>query len=319
MSENKHITLKKHQSHWLIGTIILFVLVGLACNLPVMASETSQELDPGFIETSVVQTMMAVVDGAASSSDGSDDDESAADDSAADQSGGDSEPAPPTATFTPSFTPTVTDTPTPSVVMANVEANTNCREGQGTVFKWLTSLEAGAKVEVFGIEDTGQYPYYYIHRPDQPSSFCWLWGKYVTLSGPVETLTKMTPMPSPTPGFEFKLTYINKAGPCGWGVYFTQYQVENIGAFTIESWKSKATDHDGGSDPQIVDADKFYKYDDSCNEIGTQTNLEPGEAHHVPVIFANDPSGHDITVTIRLCQEDANAGDCLTRTYRHTP
>jgi len=318
MSENKHITLKKHQSHWLIGTIILFVLVGLACNLPVMASETSQELDPGFIETSVVETMMAVVDDAAPNPDGSDDDGSDDDESAADQTGGDSEPGQPTATFTPSFTPTVTYTPTPNVVMANVEANTNCREGQGTVFKWLTSLEAGAKVEVFGIEDTGQYPYYYIRRPDQPSSFCWLWGKYVTLSGPVETLTKMTPMPSPTPGFDFQIAFVKLVGSCPSppGSYWTEYKITNNGAFTLESYRTKP---DNGPSPAEYKNDKFATLKNDCSVSSLQNDLTPGESHNVIAQFGDDPSGKKITVRIKICQKNGLNEPCLTKTYTHTP
>ena len=291
--------------------IAVLILLSIACNVPLMASQSNQEKPLGFVETSVVETMIAIAVDPILEAD--------------DQSDGNGDPAPPTLTFTPeisdtpTLTPTMTDTPTPEVALIYTSANTNCRTGQGVNFPWLVSVQAGDESEAVGVDPSGEYPYWYIRRPDQPNEFCWLWGKHATPSGPYESLPVYTPMPTPTPGFDYKLTYINKGGPCWPGVFYTQYKVENIGAFTLESWKTKATDHTGGSDPQIVDSNEFYMYDDSCNQINTQNDLTPGEAHHVLMIFGSDPSGHDISVTVRICQEDDIAGECLIKTCRHTP
>ena len=312
MNQNEQHNLSKYLiSSRFFLIIAVLILLSIACNVPIIASQSGQEKLPGYVETSVVETMIAIVDDPMPDAD--------------DQTNGNGDPAPPTLTFTPeisdtpTLTPTVTDTPTPQVAMIYTSANTNCRGGQGVNFPWVVSIQAGEEAEAFGIDPTGEYPYWYIQRPDQPSEYCWLWGKYATPSGPYESLPVFTPMPTPTPGFDYKLTYINKGGPCWPGIFYTQYKVENIGAFTLESWKTKATDHSGGSDPQIVDSNVFYKYDDSCNQINTQNDLTPGEAHHVLMIFASDPSGHDISVTVRICQEDDIGGECLIKTYRHTP
>ncbi len=285
--------------------VALLILLSIACNVPIMASQSNQEKPPGFVETSVAQTMIALdgsqgQDGNGQSDQG--DDEAAVTDT-------------PDITETPTLTPTVTDTPTPEVAMIYASGNTNCRTGQGTEFGWLVTLQEGDEAEAVGIDTSGEY--WYIRRPDQPNSFCWLWGEYATPSGPYQSLPVYTPVPTPTPGFDYIITYIDKGGPCG-PFYYTQYQIENIGAFTLESWKTTADDHTGGSNPQDLTLDMFRKYS-GCSFVNLQNDLIPGESHHLYMLYLNDPTGHDISVKIKICQEDGLGGDCLTKTYRHTP
>ncbi len=310
MRRKKQLILSKDLFSTRIFLIIaVLILLSIACNVPLMASQSNQEKPPGFVETSVVETMIAIVDDPIPDAD--------------DQTDENGDPAPPTLTFTPeisdtpTLTPTVTDTPTPEVAMIYASANTNCRTGQGVDFPWLVSMQAGDESEAVGVDPTGEYPYWYIRRPDQPNSFCWLWGKFATPSGPYEALPVFTPMPSPTPGFDYIIKYIDKGGPCG-PFYYTQYQIENIGAFTLESWKTTADDHTGGSNPQDLTLDMFRKYS-GCSFVNLQNDLIPGESHHLYMLYLNDPTGHDISVKIKICQEDGLGGDCLTKTYRHTP
>ena len=308
MSKNMNTTMDKHQPRWLIGIIILLILAGLACNVPVMASKEEQKQPPGFVETSVAQTMIAIADAPSVSSD--------------DQSEETDEPEPPTLTFTPdisdtpSLTPTETSTPTPQVAKVFASGNTNCREGQGTDFAWLVSLQAGEEAEAVAVENTGEYPYWYIRRPDQPNSFCWLWGKFATPSGPYQSLPVFTPMPTPTQGTQFSITF-QSLETCGtyWGLV---YQIVNTGAVPLESWRTTANDHTGGSNPQDRESDVFTHYS-GCIPTATQNDLESGEGQHVIMVFKNNPSGHDITTSIKICTEDGLAGECITRTYRHTP
>jgi len=308
MKRNKHIILSKDLFSTRIFLIIaVLILLSIACNVPLMASQSNQEKPPGFVETSVAQTMIAL-DGSQGQNGNGQSDQGDSEASVTDTPG---------VTDTPTLTPTVTDTPTPEVALIYTSSNTNCRAGQGVNFPWLVSIQAGEEAEAFGVDPTGEYPYWYIRRPDQPNEYCWLWGKYATPSGPYESLPVFTPMPTPTPGFDYKITYKNNGGPCG-PFYYTQYQIENIGAFTLESWKTTADDHSGGSNPQDRNSDVFYEYS-GCAQQNTQVDLTPGEAHHVLMVFLNDPTGHDISVKIRICQEDALGGDCLVKTYRHTP
>ncbi len=286
------------------GIVALLLFAGLACNVPSLASKNNQEQDPGFVETSVVETMLALDGGQIQN--GSDPTDQEADPPVTDTPG---------ITDTPTLTPTVTHTPTPQVAMIYSSANTNCREGQGTEFAWLTSLTTGDEAEAVGVDTSGEY--WYIRRPDQPNSFCWLWGKYATPSGPYQSLPVYTQVPTPTPGFDYKATFISLIGPCG-GNWATMYRIDNIGAFTLESWKTSATDHTGGSNPLSTEQDQFYEYS-GCAQINQQVDLTPGESYYLLQIFDNNPSGHDITTNIKICTKNGLAGECLTKKIRHKP
>ncbi len=285
--------------------VAVLILLSIACNVPLMASQSNQEKPPGFVETSVAQTMIAFDGSQGLNGNGQSDPN-------------DSEVAvtdTPDVTDTPTLTPTVTDTPTPEVAMIYASGNTNCRKGQGTEFSWLVTLQKGDQAEAVGVDTSGEY--WYIRRPDQPSTFCWLWGKYATPSGPYQSLPVYTPVPTPTPGFDFKVTYHSKVGPCP--KTGLQYKIENIGAFTLESWRTTAIDHTGGSSPEATEHDAFVEFSPACAMVNQQQDLTPGEAYYLVMVFAGDPTGHDITTTIQICTEDGLAGDCLSKTIRHTP
>ncbi len=286
------------------------ILLSLACNFPLMASQSTgdQEKPAGFVETSIAETMAAIGQGQPAD--------------AEDQSAQGQDNAPPTATFTPestdtpTLTPTVTETPTPEVPMVYISENTNCRTGPGLVYDWLVTAQKGEQSEAVAKDPLGEY--WYIRQPGQEGSFCWLWGKYATPSGDTASLPVFTPPPSPTPkGLDFTISYHSYLD-CG-GPYVLQYQVVNIGAKKIESWKTTMTDHTGGSNPQENKVDTFYEFNAACAPINIQVDLTPGEAYYVVAVFNNDPKGHDITTKIRLCSKDNLGGECLVKTFRHTP
>ncbi len=291
------------------------ILLSLACNIPIMANQSTgdQNQPAGFVETSIVETMIAFSDGDILSDPVQD---------AAPDSGQDSTPVPATATATatlentetPTLTPTVTNTPTPEVAMVYASANTNCRTGQGTVFEWVTSLQAGEDAEAVGVDPTGDY--WYIRRPDQPASYCWLWGKYATPSGPYESLPVYTPMPTPTPGDDYKLTY-SGITQCT-SNWLVQFHIVNIGSHTLESWKSSGTDNSGGLVNSPNQQDAFYHFD-HCTQISKQNDLTPGEGSYLNAIFNNDSSGHNLTIKIKVCTENGLGGDCFTKTFDVTP
>lgn len=298
----------------ILGSLIL---LSLACNIPIMANQSTdvQNQPAGFVETSIVETMIAFGDGDVQSDPGQNTASDSVQDTAPEPATA-TETATPENTETPTLTPTITNTPTPEVAMVYASANTNCRTGQGTVFDWVTSLEAGKDAEAIGVENTGQYPYWYIQRPDQPTSYCWLWGKYATPSGPYESLPVYTPMPTPTPGEDYKLTYsgITQCAP-NWLV---QFQIVNNGSRTFESWSSSGTDNSGGLVNSPNQWDEFYHFD-GCTVLSKQKDLTPGEGSYLNVVFNGDSSGHNLTIKIKVCTENGLGGDCFKRTFDLTP
>ncbi len=293
-----------HPSSKLFIVVSLLILLSLACNLPSMAKSVGGPDETARIELSVRETM-AALDGDVVSD-------------AEDQSGQDpdnpSETPEPDITDTPTLTPTVTDTPAPNVAMIYASANTNCRSGQGTVFQWLVSLQEGEESEAVGIDTSGDY--WYIRRPDNTSQFCWLWGKYATPSGPWQSLPVYTPMPTPTPGFDYKLTY-NGVTHCV-GNSYVQFQIDNIGHIPLESWKSSGTDNSGGIANLVVQEDDFF-YHDGCPETQTQGDLEPGEGSYLNATFMSDPTGNNLTLNIKVCSENGMTGQCLLKTLNIKP
>jgi hypothetical protein len=293
------------RSTTLFFLIALLILLSLACNKP-MLDKTQGADETALIEVRVRETLEAMDGGQVPEGEG--------------QSGQDTDALPasetpdPGITDTPTLTPTVTDTPTPEMAMIYASANTNCRTGQGTVFKWLVTLQEGEESEAVGIDTTGEY--WYIRRPDNPSQFCWLWGKYATPSGPWQSLPVYTPIPTPTPGADFKLTYTGIT-QCT-SNWLVQFQIDNIGSKTFESWRSKGTDNSGSLVNTVNKQDKFYHFN-HCTILSSQNDLTPGEGSYLNVIFNNDATGHDLTVDIKVCTEESQGGECFNKVFDITP
>lgn len=294
----------KKSSSILFIIVSLLILLSVACNLPTMAKSVQGPDETVWIEVSVRETLAARENG--SSSD------------AEDQSDQDpntpSETPEPDITDTPTLTPTATDTPTPEVAMIYASKNTNCRAGQDTAFDILVTMQEGEESEAVGIDTSGNY--WYIRNPSNPSQFCWLWGKYATPSGPWESLPVYTPIPTPTPGVDFKLTYAGIT-QCT-SNWLVQFQIDNVGSKTFESWRSKGTDNSGGLVNTVNKQDKFYHFN-HCSILSSQDNLEPGEGSYLNVIFNNDSTGHNLTVSIRVCTKEGQGGNCYDKTINITP
>jgi len=286
--------------------VSILILLSVACNLPLMANSAQGPDETARIEISVRETMSALEGDQTSD--------------AEDQSGQDTDALPPSETpdpditDTPTLTPKTTDTPTPDVAMIYASANTNCRTGQGTYFQWLVTMQQGQESEAVGIDTSGDY--WYIRRPDNPSAFCWLWGKYATPSGPWESLPVFTPIPTPTPGFDYKLTFHNVTHCVGNS--YVQFQIDNTGSASLESWKSTGTDNSGGIANLERQKDEFF-YQDGCPTTQSQNDLEPGEGSYLNVTFLGDPTGHNLTVRIKVCTSNGMAGECLKKEFDIKP
>jgi hypothetical protein len=285
--------------------VFALIMISIACNAPTAAKQAAPDKEPGFVETSVAQTMIARNAG-----------QDQGDASQGDQAGQeqDSEPAE-EVTDTPTLTPTVTDTPTPEVAMVYSSANTNCRTGPDTAWPAIFTMYEGDSAEAIARGSVGDY--WYINIPDQPGNMCVMWGKYATPSGPYELLPEWTPMPTPTQSMNFKISFHSNIGNCG-PFWYLQYRIDNIGGIKLESWRTMSTDHTGGSDPIENIQDKFYDIT-GCGPSGHQEDLTPGEAYYVNAIFDNNPVGHDITVKVKICKKNGLAGQCVVNNYRHKP
>jgi hypothetical protein len=297
--------LQPSRSTKLIFIVGLLILLSLACNRPMMDQAQGAE-ETALIELRVRETMNAMEGD--QSTDGEDQ---------SDQDGDalpPSETPDPGITDTPTTTPTITDTPTPDVAMIYASANTNCRTGQGTFFQWLVTLQQGEESEAVGIDTSGDY--WYIRRPDNPSAFCWLWGKYATPSGPYQSLPVYTQIPTPTPGFDYKLTYVGIT-QCT-SNWLVQFQIDNIGSPTLESWKSSGTDNSSGLINTVNQQDKFYHFN-NCTILSSQNDLTTGEGSYLNAIFSGDTTGHNLTINVKVCTEDGMTGECLKKTFDIKP
>jgi hypothetical protein len=107
--------------------------------------------------------------------------------------------ATPEFTATPSATATLTETPTPSVPLASLTQNTNCRSGPLAVYDLIRTFLTGETAQITGKDAGGDY--WYVADPNQPGKDCWLWGRYVTVSGDTSNVPVFTPPPTPTPSY----------------------------------------------------------------------------------------------------------------------
>ncbi len=169
-------------AHRLLAASLSLLLTALACNLP-GASVDNQAL----LATSVAMTQTA----------------QATDDAGASPT--EAVTSTPSATFTASPTATITQTPTPEFPTANLSENTNCRTGPGLVYDLIRTLLRGDSARILGRNTDGTY--WYIQDPSRPGDDCWLWGRYVQVSGSTDQLPVFTPPPTPTPSFVWTGTW----------------------------------------------------------------------------------------------------------------
>jgi hypothetical protein len=105
----------------------------------------------------------------------------------------------PSDTPTPSATPTPVATATPSIPIASLTQNTNCRGGPLAIYDLIRTFLIGESAQITGKDAAGDY--WYVTDPSQPGKDCWLWGRYVTVSGDTSKVPVFTPPPTPTPAY----------------------------------------------------------------------------------------------------------------------
>ncbi|HKZ44924.1 MAG TPA: NBR1-Ig-like domain-containing protein [Anaerolineales bacterium] len=133
----------------------------------------------------------------------------------------------PTPVFTETTIPTATTvfTATSSKPMISVSKTTNCRLGPDVVYDRVGQLDPGVMVEVFGVDPSKSY--YYIENPNNPGTYCWVWGYYATEVNDFTGVPVKLPGPTPTPG--------KTATPGGSKTPTVTGTITNVGACTTDS------------------------------------------------------------------------------------
>ena len=234
-------------------------------------------------------------------------------------------PEPPTQTPTSTLTPTPTVTFTPLVPLISVSLPTNCRNGPGKVYDYEGALLVGEIAEVIARDPTGNY--WYIRNPDSGGNFCWLWGRYATITGNTLILPVYTPPPTPTPTFtpkptitptpspNFRPSYTSLDTCTGWWV---EISLRNNGSITFRS--VGITVQDTVTGVTITNFKDGFTDLDGCLTTTTRDTLEPDKTYVISApAFTYNPTGHLIRATITLCSNAGQNGTCVTKTIEFTP
>ena len=154
------------------------ILAMLACNMPF-----EQFPPPDEVQTAAALTLQAILTPSLTST--------------ASSSAMTATPSPRvTRTVTDEVSPTAPITPTDSVPIATVREATNCRTGPGEEYEILLTYLAGKELEIVGRYDPGDF--WLVKSNESPTGTCWLWGKYVDVTGSFEAVPSVTPPPTAT-------------------------------------------------------------------------------------------------------------------------
>jgi len=280
-------------------SVTVLMVAALACSTPSFATP-----DPGFINTSVAQTFVAI--------------------QVQTQPGipvtGPENTATPTFTASPTLTPTITLTPTPiftvtpSVPLISVSVPTNCRVGPGKAYDLAGALLVGEFTEIYGRDLAGNY--WYVRNPDNKNDFCWLWGEYATLAGNISALPIFTPPPTPTPVPSFDASYYGLES-CN-GSWWVEVKLENTGGIAFRSISMSVLDRDTNITLSMTNDD--FVSNNGCNSSDSRKTLNTGDAVVVSApAYSYDPTGHKIRTTVTLCSAEGVNGTCVTEVINFTP
>jgi len=223
--------------------------------------------------------------------------------------------ASPTATYTPkpTLTPTIVITTTPLTPQITVSVATNCRVGPGKVYDRAGGLMVGEVAEILGVDPT--WNYWYIRNPDLNPEFCWVWGKYATVSGNTLGIPIFTPMPTATPAPAFEASYNGLHKCTDWWI---DIKLQNNGGIAFKSVSLTLTDTTKNITLSLS-ADTF-KTNNGCSGSNTSDGFEPNATQIISAPnFNYDPTGHKLNATITLCSNKGINGTCTSKTITFTP
>jgi hypothetical protein len=273
--------------------VIVFVLTGISC-----ISFSAPIVDPNAANTSIAQNVNATLTEFASLSLASPTLEL-------------------TSTFTPS--PTLTQTPTavftltPIYAMVSVSVATNCRSGPGTTYDIVGYFLVGESTRVYGRDPKSLY--WFIRNPDDHYGFCWISGKYASLSGNLSVVPIYTVQPTATYQPNVVIDFVGLDSCQNWWAEF------NLSTSTSSVYKSiKITVLDTVANVSVVRTTDGFQNQNGCMVSVTKTVFD--QNHPVVVSaepFSYDPSGHKLKATIKLCSKKGLTGDCISSTFIFTP
>jgi len=181
------------------------------------------------------------------------------------------------------------------------------------------ALLVGEVAEIFGRDPTGNY--WYIRNPDTGSEFCWVWGKYATVTGPSLLLPVFTPPPTPTPtptplptftptpSPDFKANYAG-LDACN-GNWWAEIKLKNKGSVPFKSVNISVSDKATGI--VVVNLADGFTNMDGCPSRTTKDILAPGDTYLLSApAFAYDPTGHELRAILTLCSDTGQKGICTT-------
>lgn len=188
------------------------------------------------------------------------------------------------------------------------------------------ALLVGEIAEVYGRDPTGNY--WYIRNPDSGLEFCWVWGKYATLTGPALLLPVFTPPPTPTPTFTPSPTLTSTPSPafkaeyagldtCN-GTWWVEIKLKNKGSVPLKSGNISVRDK--ATDVVVVNFADGFTNIDGCLSKSTKDTLGLGDTYLLSApAFTYDPTGHELKVVLTLCSDTGQKGLCATSKMDVTP
>ncbi len=295
----------------LSSSLVMILVIGLACNTPGGGGAPATEAAAGAIHTAAAQTVRAeltlentaqappeTVTGVPATN----------------------TPIPegPTNTPTPQASETPTFTPTLAIPIIRADANTNCRRGPSKLYDPpVGALLKGQESEVYGVNDARTW--WYIAHPENVGNYCWVWTDTTRVEGNVNNLPVITPPPlpptatfTPTPGVVFTASY-QEVHDCS-GNPTAIFKIVNSGGLALESMRLEIkdlTDSDTLFGPDTSNA-PFMGTADECPPGGDVLN--PGKTFYVGGAIGAGNAGHDAQAKIRLCTEDDLDGTCADKT-----
>ncbi len=247
---------------------------------------------------------------------------------------------PPTATLLPTYTPVPTEaftptspapptntplpteaaTPTQAVATATavvagaptaqVNENTNCRTGPSSGYDLIATLLIGEQAKI--VSKTTLEDYVIIENPADPTQTCWLWTKYVTISGDLSSLPAATP---PPPLVKFTVDFM-KIDSCT--NYSLVFEVVNTATKPLQAYTIVAKDLSERT--QQTTTSTVFDQKSGCGVVKSIEYVDPGKIGYVYANdFAYNPSGHSIEATITICSHNDMTSPCASQVIRFTP
>lgn len=224
-------------------------------------------------------------------------------------------PASPLASFTPlpTLSPTPFYTSTSSVPLISVSVDTNCRLGPGIAYERVGGLLVGETAEVVARDPDGEY--WYIRDSESPTGFCWVWGKYATVTGNISILPIFTPPPTPTPAPSFEMKFTGVDSCVGW---WAEFKIKNTGSVTFKSYSLTIKDIPAGV--TLSDYGNGFTDMDGCLSSAITDELAPGEVYILSSpAFTSNINGHKMRATLMLCTKINQGGTCVSQTIEFRP